>query len=30
VGRWKTSSEDFSRFDPLFRQDMIEQGYVTE
>ena len=28
VGRWKTSTEDFSRFDPLFRQDMIEQGYA--
>ena len=27
VGRWKKSSEDFSRFDHLFKQDMIEQGY---
>lgn len=29
VGRWKKSSEDFSRFDHLFKQDMIEQGYET-
>jgi hypothetical protein len=28
VGRWKKSSEDFSRFDHLFEQDMIEQGYA--
>lgn len=28
VGRWKTSNVDFSRFDHLFQQDMIEQGYV--
>lgn len=27
VGRWKKSSENFSRFDHLFQQDMIEQGY---
>jgi hypothetical protein len=27
VGRWKTSKVDFSRFDHLFQQDMIEQGY---
>jgi hypothetical protein len=29
VGRWRTSNVDFSRFDHLFRQDMVEQGYVT-
>ena len=28
VGRWKTSDVDFSRFDHLFRHDMIEQGYA--
>jgi hypothetical protein len=28
VGRWKTSDVDFSRFDHLFQQDMIEQGYA--
>jgi hypothetical protein len=28
VGRWKTSNVDFSRFDHLFRQDMVEQGYA--
>jgi hypothetical protein len=30
VGRWTKSSEDFSRFDHLFKQDMIEQGYETK
>lgn len=29
VGRWKTSHMDFGRFEPLFMQDMIEQGYAT-
>jgi hypothetical protein len=29
VGRWKTSSVDFSRFDHLFKQDLIEQGYFS-
>jgi hypothetical protein len=28
VGRWRTSDVDFSRFDHLFKQDMIEQGYA--
>jgi hypothetical protein len=28
VGRWKKSCEDFSRFDHLFKHDMIEQGYL--
>lgn len=28
VGRWKTSDVDFGRFDHLFQQDMIEQGYL--
>jgi hypothetical protein len=29
VGRWKTSAVDFSRFDHLFKQDMLEQGYLS-
>jgi Sulfotransferase family len=29
VGRWKTSGVDFSRFDHLFKQDMLEQGYLS-
>ncbi len=29
VGRWKTSGVDFGRFDHLFQQDLIEQGYAT-
>jgi len=27
VGRWRTSAVDFMRFDYLFKQDMLEQGY---
>lgn len=30
VGRWKTSGVNFDRFDQLFKQDMIEQGYVEK
>lgn len=28
VGRWKRSGIDFNRFDPLFRQDLVAQGYA--
>ena len=28
VGRWRASEEDFSRFEGLFKQDMVEQGYA--
>ena len=27
TGRWRTSGEDFSRFDHLFKQDLVAQGY---
>ena len=31
VGRWKTRADvDFSRFDDLFRKELVEQGYVSK
>ncbi len=31
VGRWKTRADvDFSRFEDLFRKELVEQGYVSK